>query len=209
MLATDNPMRSSSQPRLGTIKVECFTESRARRCYERHNLGLVYIPLFCVATYWDRPDWMLWDRYKEGYKPVGLDMAEAIQQELDESGMFQKVLGPEDEGTADYVLRGDIQEFRLKLNPHLCGGSLFLAPFIGSIGIPLGNWKLSQKINVKLSKANQPANPVWQKDYSTVADGVMAAYYGRNPMQFGYPYEESLLPVLQDLKGQIITLPAK
>lgn len=189
---------ATGQPRFGTVKVNRFTESRARRAFERHNLWLAYIPLACVGTYWDRPDWMLWQSDQEGYKPVGLDMAEALRTELEESGLFERVLGPEDEGDADWVIDGDVPVFALRLRPHLCGGSVILAPCFGALGLPLGSWRFEQRVKLAVRAAGMP-EAVWAQTFDTFAGGAMAAYYGRNPMQFGYPYEALMAPVASDV----------
>lgn len=185
---------AARQPRFGTVKVNRFTESRARRAFERHNLWLAYIPLACVGTYWDRSDWMLWQRDQEGYKPVGLDMAEALQAELEESGLFGRVLGPQDEGGAEWVIDGDVPVFALRLRPHLCGGSVALAPCFGILGLPLGTWRFEQRVKLA-ARAAGASGTVWEQTFDTSAGGSMAAYYGRNPMQFGYPYEALMAPV--------------
>ncbi|OQC33110.1 MAG: hypothetical protein BWX70_00342 [Verrucomicrobia bacterium ADurb.Bin070] len=106
------------------VKVACFTESRKRHAGERHSLWLVYLPLACTATTWERSDWLLWGSDKGGYKPAGLDMAEAIRNELEQT-------------------------------------------------------------------------------FSTRASGPIAAYYGRYPEQFGYPYDELLKPLTADLIAQL------
>ncbi len=182
----------------GTIKVCPFSESRAKFSRERHNLWLVYIPIACIGTFWDRPDWMLWGSDKGAYKPAGLDMAEAVRNELSESGLFKKVLGPEDEGQADWIVEADIQGLNLRTRPHLLGGSLFVAPVIGGLGLPLGMWSLDQRVNVRLLSGAGGAS-LWEKTILTRAKGPIAAYYGGYPIQFGYPYEKAFLPVVTEL----------
>jgi len=183
---------------LGTVKVTRFTESRRRNQREEHNLWMAYIPIACVATYWDRPDWLVWGSDQGAYKPVGLDMAEAISGELADTGLFEKVLGPKDEGAADWVVSGDIQSLRLMLRPHLCGGSVILAPFIGATGVPMGNWSVEQRLVVEVKRVSD-GRSMGEKLFNTQASGMMAAYFGNNPLQFGYPYVDMMSPVVAGL----------
>jgi hypothetical protein len=192
------PAEGGSKGTLGTIQVRAFTESRARNCQESHNLWLAYIPVACANTYWERPNWMLWNSIRSVYKPVGLDMAEALCTELEETGLFQRVLKPDEQGEADWLVDGDVQELKYSMYPHLCGGSIFLAPFLGALGLPLGNWEIDQRVCVKV-KASVDQSLLLEKTTATQARGVMAAYYGGNPMQFGYPYEQNMRPVVADL----------
>lgn len=191
--------------RFGILKVDSFTESRERNSKERQNLWLAYLPIACIGTYWDRPGWMLWGSDQGAYKSVGLDMAEVVRNELKASGLFRKVLGPNESGEADYVIEGDVQELNYKTNPHLCGVSIFLAPFAGTVGLPMGNWEVDQKVKLQLKKlSGGRADVLWSKVFPTRAEGQMAAYYGGNPMQFGYPYEDAFKPVVD---GLIAALP--
>ena len=189
-------------PRLGTVKVCGFTETRFDNPPVRHNLGLALLPIVCLATYWDRADWMLWESNEGAYKPVGLDMAEAIACELRSSGTFGRVLGPAEAGAFDFVLEGDVRKFILKLRPHLCGVSISLAPFVGVLGIPLGNWSLEQKVDLRLRLASD-GRVVWREVIETGASGSMSAYSGGNPMQFGYPYPACMEPVVKELVAKL------
>jgi len=195
---------SARDVQYGTIKVKCFTESRERNGKERHNLWMAYLPVLCVTTYWDRPGWMLWGSDQGAYKPVGLDMAEVICDELKASGQFKKVLGPNETGDADFIIEGDVQELNYKTNPHLCGASVFFAPLVGAVGAPLGNWSIEQKVKLRIRLTTGAASDVlWSEIFTTGAHGRMAAYYGGNPMQFGYPYEEAFKPVVSGLLRDI------
>lgn len=195
--ATDAPA-----PQGPTIRVERFTESRTRNCAESHTLWLAWIPGACAATYWDRPDWLLWDESHSAYKPVGQDMAEALKGELDEAGLCGRVLGPADSGDADWVLHGDVRQLRLLLRPHMLGLTLFAAPIIGELGIPLGSWRLDQEVALRLEPKAGGA-PIWQHTIRSEASGLMAAYYGGTPLQFGYPYAEAMGPVRQALLAEL------
>jgi len=42
-----------------------------------------------------------------------------------------------------------------------------------------------------------------EQTFSTRASGPIAAYYGRYPEQFGYPYDELLKPLTADLIAQL------
>ena len=192
------PGEGAGKGTLGTIQVRAFTESRARNSQERHNLWLAYIPIACADTYWVRPNWLMWNPIHSAYKPVGLDMAETLCQELEETGQFQRVLKPDEQGDPDWVIDGDVQELTYTMYPHLCGGSIILAPFLGALGLPLGNWEIEQKVCLKV-KSSAEMSLLFEKTTATHARGMMAAYYGGNPMQFGYPYEEAMRPVVTDL----------
>lgn len=189
----------------GTVKVNRFTESRERRAVERHNLWLACIPIACVGTYWERPDWMIWPSDQAGYKPAGMDMAEALQAELADSGLFRNVLGPKDEGSADWEIDGDIEVLSLMLRPHLCGLSVIVAPYIGALGVPLGTWDFDQRVKVRLRYGGVEghAEDVFGKVFATRATGTMAAYYGGNPLQFGYPYDGLMRPVVSDILAEL------
>lgn len=184
------------------VKVACFTESRKRHAGERHSLWLVYLPLACTATTWERSDWLLWGSDKGGYKPAGLDMAEAIRNELEVSGLFQRVMGPSDDDQAEWTVEGDIRNLTLRTYPHLLGCTVFAAPLIGSAGLPLGLWTAEQQVHIKISRAST-RRVVWEQTFSTRASGPIAAYYGRYPEQFGYPYDELLKPLTADLIAQL------
>jgi uncharacterized caspase-like protein len=194
----------------GTVRVNCFTESRTARAAERHNLWLACIPIACVGTYWDRSDWLIWQSDQAAYKPAGLDMAQALQLELADSGLFRKVLGPKDVGDVDWEIDGDIQSLELMLRPHLCGGSVLLSPFIGSLGLPLGTWCVEQKVKLGIRYGGPvEATAIWSKAFETKATGMMAAYYGGNPIQFGYPYEALLSPVVSEVIAGLPPMLAK
>ena len=184
------------------VKVCCFSESRERYAGESHTLWLVYLPLFCTASSWERSNWLLWGSDKGGYKPAGLDMAEAIGNELDESGLFKQVYGPATEGQAEWLVEGDIRNLTLRTYPHLLGCSVFFAPLIGGIGLPLGQWNIEQQVHLRIvsSKTHQVA---WEQTFTTQARGLIAAYYGRYPLQFGYPYDQVMRPVVNELIMQL------
>jgi hypothetical protein len=99
----------ASKETLGVVQVQAFKESRARNCREQHNLWLAYIPLACVGTYWEKPDWLIWNSYHSAYKSVGQDMAEALCLELEATGLFEKVLRPGEAGATDWVIEGDLE----------------------------------------------------------------------------------------------------
>ncbi|MDD4103110.1 MAG: caspase family protein [Kiritimatiellae bacterium] len=204
--ASDQPDGSGGQGAVfGTVKVNRFTESRDRRAVERHNLWLACIPLACVGTYWERPDWMLWSSDQAGYKPAGIDMAEALQSELAGSGLFRNVLGPNDTGSADWEIDGDIEMLSLMLRPHLCGLSVIMAPYVGAVGIPLGTWTFDQRVKVRLryGGVEGASEDIFGKVFATQAEGMMAAYYGGNPMQFGYPYDSLMRPMVSTILAEL------
>lgn len=203
---SDNP--ASAKAMFGTIKVCRFSESRAKYSRERHNLWLVYFPIACIGTFWDRPDWMLWASDKGAYKPAGLDMAEALRDELTESGLFERVLGPQDEGPAEWMIEADIQALKLRTRPHLLGCSILCAPVIGGLGLPLGWWSLEQRVKVRLVSGTGDSC-VWEKTVLTRAKGPIAAYYGRYPVQFGYPYEAAMRPVVTEVFAGLLSKCAK
>ena len=187
---------------LGVVHVRCFTESRGRNHQESHNLWLAYIPIACVGTYWERPDWLLWDPNRSAYKPVGLDMAEALCLELEETGLFNKVMRPDEEGFADWIIEGDVQKLTYEMRPHLCGGSILLAPFLGTLGLPMGTWSVDQKVCLK-GKAAADASTLFEKTVETHSDGLIGACYGGNPMQYGYPYGQAMGPVVSGLLSEL------
>ncbi len=200
---SENPYVTPISPLLGTVQVYPFSESRVYYAADRHNLALSFFPVACICTYWDRNDWMLWSNAEGAYKPVGIDMAEAIRNELYYTGRFQKVLGPYDEGTPDLIVEGDVQKLSLRLRPHLCGVSTFFAGLVGIFGIPLGTWSLEQTVLVQI-KSPSTGEVVWNSIISTEAAGNMAAYSGGNPMQFGYPYEGCMRPVIKEVLTHLV-----
>jgi len=187
---------------LGVVQVLPFTESRVRNHQERHNLWLAYIPIACVGTYWERPDWLLWDTNRSAYKPVGLDMAETLCLELEETGLFNKVLRPDEQGLTDWIIEGDVQKLTYEMRPHLCGGSIILAPFLGALGLPMGTWSVDQKVCLKV-KASADASTLFEKTVETHSDGLIGACYGGNPMQYGYPYGQAMGPVVSGLLSEL------
>ena len=188
---------------LGALKVVPFTESRWENPPAAHNLAAAFFPVFCVMTYWDRSDWMQWGSDEGAYKPVGLDVAETISLQLRHSDLFADVVGPSEAAPFDYVLEGDVSKYVLRLRPHLCGVSIAFAPMVGVFGIPLGSWTFEQKLEFRLRRAVD-GRLIWQSAIATQATGAMAAYHGGNPMQFGYPYDACLAPVIREL---LATLP--
>jgi hypothetical protein len=144
----------------------------------------------------------LWNSDKGGYKSAGLDMAEAIRNELEVSGLFQGVMGPFDDQKAEWTVEGDIRNLTLRTYPHLLGCTVFAAPVIGSVGLPLGLWTAEQQVHIKIRRA-ATRKVVWEQTFSTRASGPIAAYYGRYPEQFGYPYADLLSPLTADLIVQL------
>ncbi|MBM4033917.1 MAG: hypothetical protein FJ291_19365 [Planctomycetes bacterium] len=195
--------RSAQSPARGlTLAVPPLAESR-RGKREQHTLWKCFVPVLSAQAYWEQPDWLAWEGLVyEQYKPAGRDLAEVLAGELARSGLFAKVEGQARPGAADLVLEGDVRDLTLIQRPHLLGTSVFIGPLLGLLGLPLGSWEATQTLELRLVEAAS-RRVVCERVFQTRDDGVVAAYYGRDPHRCGYPAEALLRPVVAAFVGDV------
>ena len=124
-----------------------------------------------------------------------------VESDLVRAGIFAKVTDNPQVG-APLVLEGFVHDLTLTQYPHYYGFSYVIGQPLGLLGIPMGNWAVSQKITFRLL-SRESRSIVWEKTYDTGTKGITAMYYGRNPMSHGYPYEALLEPVVADLLANL------
>ncbi|MDP6438229.1 MAG: caspase family protein, partial [Candidatus Brocadiia bacterium] len=182
------------------LGVRTFTESR-RHKKEKHALWLCAVPVGSLWAFWERPDWLLWQGAAyAGYKPAGKDLAELLAPEIGRSGLFKSVVDESAVSTADLLLEGDIEDLTLIYRPTFYGTSILIGPLLGSLGVPMGDWAIRQRVSLRLIEA-ESGRQVWARTFQTADKGPIAAYYGRDPMRSGYPAEELAVPVVEGTLG--------
>jgi len=189
------------------LHVEHLTESRREYAFEKQSLWMCTLPLISVGAYWKQPDWLLWNKpYYAGYKHAGQDLAEVFAQQARRSGMFGTVTsgapGDARHPEPNFVLSGDVENLTLTWCPHFLGLSMWLGEPLGRLGVPMGQWKVEQSLRLQLTDPTGE-RVYWQHSFTTRAAGVIAAYYGSDPMRCGYPPEKLLDPVVAELLEQL------
>lgn len=178
------------------LVVKPFSESRRTR-REKQALWLCALPVGSLGAYWKRPDWLLWEEpHYAAYKSAGEDVAEVLAREFRRSGLFRSVRVQQTDAGADLVVEGDVQNLTLTLRPHFLGTSIFVGHILGQLGAPMGNWSVEQSLDIRLSEASS-AKVLWENTFQTNAGGLIAAYYGGDPMRCGYPAEPLIAPVVE------------
>ncbi len=184
------------------LSVPPFQESRRDR-KERQNLWLSAVPVASCWAYWEQPDWLLWqESYYSTYKPAGRDLAEVFAAELSKSGLFGSVRVGDVTTGADLILKGDVCDLTLTMRPHFLGTSAWIGWMLGVVGLPMGEWTVVQHLDLRLVEAGS-GKVVWEKTAETRDGGSIAAYYGRNPLQCGYPADKLLSPVVQEVIAEV------
>jgi hypothetical protein len=183
---------------LPAVCIKPFVDLR-NRPEDIGRLWMCAVPGLSLFSCWEKPDWLNWDTtYYAGYKPFSLDLSEVVQDELQQAGVPSAIVCENELCAASLILDGTIDELSLTLHPHFWGTSYIIGEPLGLMGLPMGSWTVVQKISFRLLEKNS-GRVVWQKTYDTNADGLMAMYYGKNPLSHGYPYQQLLEPILKDV----------
>lgn len=185
-----------------TLLVEPFSESRLQRSGKNLS-GLGVIPIGSLVAVWDVPDWLAWkDRsFYAAYKPAGIDLAETTAQYL-ETALESDVIIVSEDTAASYYLRGDIEKLTLKTRSHYCGLG-FIGMCLAQPGLPIGHWDIEQIVRIGLVEASS-GKIVYEKTFHTGDGGIIGAYYGRYPLQYGYPARKVLMPMLRELGDDLV-----
>lgn len=183
---------------LPTVCIKPFIDLR-NRPEDIGRLWMCAVPGLSIFSCWEKPDWLNWDTtYYAGYKPFSLDLSEVVQDELQQAGVSSAIVCENEPCASSLILDGTVSELTLTLHPHFWGTSYIIGEPLGLLGIPMGNWEVVQKLSFRLLEKNS-GRVIWQKTYDTKADGLMAMYYGKNPLSHGYPYQQLLEPILKDV----------
>lgn len=194
--------RPQSPARGLTLAVPPLAESR-RSKKEQQTLWKCFVPILSAQAYWERPDWLAWEGLVyEQYKPAGRDLAEVLAGEFERSGLFARVEAQVRPGAADLTLEGDVRDLTLIERPHLLGTSVLIGPLLGALGLPMGSWEAKQTLQLRLVEAAS-RQVVCEREFQTRDEGVVAAYYGRDPLRCGYPAEALLRPVVAEFVADV------
>ena len=194
--------RSESPATDIVIGVPPFEELRRNKT-ERNSLWMSLVPVLSFGARWDRPDWLLWDEtFYAGYKSVGQDMAEVFAEEFEKSKLFSSTTAGEASRSADLLLKGNVIDLTLTERPHFLGISLIPGQILGQFGLPLGNWQVTQSLDLSLVSAKS-GEILWQERFDTSDSGIAAAYYGGDPMRCGYPADTLLNPVVEKVLKEV------
>jgi hypothetical protein len=121
-----------------------------------------------------------------------------LAEELDRAGFFRNVSVSEPSDRTGLILEGDVRQLTLRIRPHFLGTFFFLGQILGQLGAPMGNWSVSQSLHVRLSVA-RTGKILWEGRFDTEAEGIIAAYYGKDPMRCGYPAAALMEPVVRKI----------
>ena len=72
----------------------------------------------------------------------------------------------------------------------------------------MGDWSVTQTVGIRLKEA-RTGKSLWEKTFTTSDGGVIAAYYGRDPMRCGYPADTLVKPVIIETISAVDTVLAE
>ncbi len=129
-----------------------------------------------------------------------------MASEIGRSELFSSVVDESAASTADLLLEGDVEDLMLIYKPTFYDTSILIGPLLGSLGVPVGSWAVRQRVSLRLVEA-EGGRQIWARSFETADKGLIAAYYGRDPMRSGYPAEKLAVPVVEGtLRGLERTL---
>ncbi len=187
--------RSDEGLRLISKKVGVYTLLDRRGSYNDEGAGVlaIYLPLpYATATY---------DRIERRPFPGPFlffpceDMAKAIAEELDSSGIFDEVYFKTDNPTkGELVLRGELISIKyVETNYFYCVG--LLAVPLWFTGIPAGKWE--SELQMALTLEDPETNQIlWKKSFKAGSGGVYGMYWNEQP---GFYYDNYLKIIMKDV----------